>query len=185
MHPAGRGLVPVSSVLGHGGEASWAELKQVVELAGAFAAGLGRGLLLVFDDADRLSGGEAESLGQLARGLYRDGLPVALLMSGGYQLGERFARAGNFSATVWPTRLEWFDWAEAREAISVPATDRGVEFDADALDLICLAASGSPLELQRLGFAAWSAAKRRGLIGVTDAEEALGLVACTPVARAS
>jgi len=184
-HPAGRGLVPIPQVLCPGGEASWSELKQVLELAGRFADGLRRGLLLVFDDADRLGGGEAESLGHLARGLCRAGLPVALLLSGSLQLGERFTRVGNFSATVWPARLDRFDDAEAREALLVPATDRGVDFDEEALELICLAAGGSPLEVQRLGFAAWSAARQTGVVGVADVEDALGLVGGGVVARAS
>ena len=76
--------------------------------------------------------------------------------------GERFARAGNFSGCIWPTSLGRLDDGEAREALVVPAADRGVEFHADALELLCLASGGSPLEIQRLGFAAWSAAGRSG-----------------------
>jgi hypothetical protein len=144
---------------------------------------MARGLLLVFDDADRLGGGEVESLGHLARGLCRDGLPVALLLSGGPQLAERFARVGNFCATVWPSELGPFDEAEVREALVVPAAGRGVDFDEEALELACLAAKGSPLEVQRLGFAAWSAAAD-GLVTVADMEHALG-VARAEVATAA
>ena len=64
------------------GEASWATLRQFLTVAGQFARAISRGLLIMFDDADRLGGGEVESLGHLARSLSRGGLPVALLLSG-------------------------------------------------------------------------------------------------------
>jgi hypothetical protein len=86
---------------------------------------------------------------------------------------------------VWPTSLEWFDDGEAREALIVPAAERGVDFDEEALELLCDAALGSPLEVQRLGFAAWSAASGSELISLADAREALGLVAPQVADRAS
>jgi hypothetical protein len=183
-HPSAAGLAPVEP-LGPGTEPSWAMLKQLLKLAGFFARSLSRGLLVVFDDADRLGGGEVESLGHLARALSRDGLPVALVLSGGPQLGERFARVRNFTGSVWPTNLGPLDDGEAREALVVPASDRGVEFDDEALELLCLAAGGSPLELQRLGFAAWSAASGPERVTVADAYEALGTLAPEVAARAS
>jgi hypothetical protein len=164
---------------------SWAFLKRLLESAGHLARANSRGLLVVFDETDRLSGGELESLGYLARSLSRDGLPVALLFGGGPQLGERFARVGNFSGCIWPTNLGCLDDGEAREALVVPAADRGVEFHSDALELLCLAAGGSPFEIQRLGFAAWSAAGGAELVALTDARAALSLVIEAAEARAS
>ena len=188
--PAGAHLHPSNPLAepqfpGVDGEISWATLKQFCRLAGLFARSLSRGVLLVFDNAERLGGGEVESLGHLARALSRDGLPVALLLSGGPQLAERFARAGNFTGCVWPTSLEWFDDGEAREALIVPAAERGVDFDEEALELLCDAALGSPLEVQRLGFAALAAASGSELISLADAREALGLVAPQVADRAS
>jgi hypothetical protein len=184
QHPSAqawpRAAVPHS--LPPSSEASWECLTRVMSLAGHSAQAISRGLLVMFDDADRLAGGEVESLGHLARGLASQGLPVAVLLSGGRELAQRFARARNFSGTVWPTMLASMDDAEAREALVVPATDRGVDFEHEAIELLSLAAGGSPLELQRLGFAAWSAAKVPGTIARSDAEDALGLV-CPPVQR--
>jgi hypothetical protein len=180
---AGQSLAPTPPSLGPGTERSWSALRQLLQLAGRYAQKRSCGLLLIFDDVDLLGAGEAECLGYLARALSSDGLPVALLLSGGQALGECFARVGNFSGAVWPTRLDWFDQPEAREALLVPATDRGVDFRPDALELACRAAGGSPLELQRLGFAAWSAAYGGELVTVTDVEEALGLVGPGAVAR--
>jgi hypothetical protein len=154
-------------------------------VAGRFAAKRGRGLLLVFDDADVLGGGEVESLGHLARALARDDLPVALLMSGGPFLAARFARVGHFSGAVWPTYLERFDDAEVREALVVPAADRDVDFEDEALELLCVAAAGSPLEVQRLGFAAWSAAPGGRTVPVTAVEEVIGMARPELAARAS
>ena len=176
-HPAGRGLAPVPQLrrlLPSGREPSWAELREFFALAGSFAQRMSRGLMVVLDDADRLGGAEVECAGHLARGLARDGVPVAFLLTGGPELGRRFARNGNF------------DEAEAREALVVPAADRGVEFEESALELLCLAAAGRPLELQRLGLAAWSApARLPGRVGLAAAEQALELVAPPPMAWAS
>jgi hypothetical protein len=86
---------------------------------------------------------------------------------------------------LWPARLGRFDEAEAREALVVPAADRGVSFDDAGLELACLAAGGSPLELQRLGFAAWSAAGRPGVVDIRDVEAAVRLVNRQDQAKAS
>lgn len=137
------------------GASSWSALKSLLYAAGQLARCSSRGLLIMFDDADRLGGGELDSLGYLARSLSRDGLPVALMFSGGPELGQRFARAGHYAGSVWPSALDGLDDSDAREALVVPALDRGVEFEEEALSLLCEAAVGSPLELQRLGFAAW------------------------------
>jgi hypothetical protein len=187
-HPAGRGVTPVQQLhrlLPAGREASWADLREFFTLAGSFAQRISRGLLLVLDDADRLGGADVECAGHLARSLSRDGLPVALLLTGGPQLGQRFARMGHFSGSIWPTRLGPFDVSEAREALVVPAADRGVEFDEEALELLCRAGCGLPMQVQRLGLAAWSApARRSGKVSLADAERALELVAPETVARA-
>jgi hypothetical protein len=174
-HPAGRALAPAPPFLAPGAEATWTELQRLLQLAGRFAQQQGRGLLLVFDDADLLTGGEVEGVGHLARTLSNSGLPVALLLSGGQPLGARFARVGNFSGAVWPTPIEFLDDNEAREALVVPALDRGVEFEDEALKQLCLAAGGSPLDVQRLGFAAWSTAPEGRVICVDDVEDALAI----------
>ena len=98
---------------------------------------------------------------------------------------ERFTRLDNFFGCIWPTSLGWFDESEAREALVVPAADRGVEFQEEALELICLAADGSPLEIQRLGFAAWAAATGPDVVTVADAHAALRQLAPEAPARAS
>jgi hypothetical protein len=182
---AGGGFPAIDGLELVDGEASWATLRQFLTVAGQFARAISRGLLIMFDDADRLGGGEVESLGHLARSLSRDGLPVALLLSGGPNLMERFARLGNFLGCVWPSSLGWFDDSEAREALVVPAADRGVEFHEEALELLCVTADGSPLEIQRLGFAAWAAAPDPELVTIADVHAALAHLRPEAEARAS
>jgi hypothetical protein len=184
-HAAGVGLVPAPHFLVPEAEATWSTLKELLELGGRFASRLSRGLLVMFDDADLLGGGEVESLGHLARSLLRDGLPIALMLSGGQQLAERFHRMGNFSGSVWPTGVDRFDDIEAREALVVPANDRGVDFEDKALELLCAAAGGSPFELQRLGFAAWSAAREGNLITALDVARSIRREAPELAAKAS
>ena len=158
-----------------GSWSSWAQLKTVLEACGRAGSTLGRGLLVALDDVDLLSAGEAESFGYLGRRLAFEGLSVALLMSGSPSLARRFRRSGNFSGTLWATTLAPFDVGESREAIVVPASERGVEFEDRALELVCQVAGGSPLEVQRIGFVSWAAAGGREIVGPAEVEAAIGL----------
>jgi hypothetical protein len=174
-YPAGRTRFgPVPCWLSPGEEASWTSVRHFVKLAGMFARSIARGFVLIFDDADRLPTGELETLGYLARNLLRAELPVAFVFSGCPELQATFSRSGNLSARPWHTPLPMFGDDESREALVVPAAERGVEFEHEALDLLCAASGGSPLEVQRLGFAAWSAARGARVITLAAAEEAAG-----------
>ena len=184
-HPALANLALASGEVERSTEPTWCGLKNFLRLAGLFARSLSRGLVVMFDDADRLGGGEVEALGHLAKSLSRDGVPVALALSGSPLLGARFAHAGNFSRRVWASSLSRFDDDEAREALLIPAADRGVEIEEGALALLCARAAGSPLEVQRLGFAAWSTRDRAEVITLADVEEALGATSSPLAARAS
>jgi hypothetical protein len=186
-HPAGTGLLTQEALRGalRAGEAtSWASLRDFFLLLGQWARSAGQGVVLVVDDADRLPPGDAEGVGHLARCLSAQQAPVALLMTGGPSLDQRFARAGYFSGAVWPSELGCFDDAESREALVVPALDRGTQFEDSALGLLVGPGQGLPLQVQRLGLAAWSAARGRGLITRADAELALAQVAPAAIAGA-
>lgn len=172
-------------------DAPWRLLRRALEVYGQLAAGRGEGLLVALDDIDLLSAAEAESLGYLAQVLAREHLPVVLLMSASPWLAGRFRNAGNFSCTVWHTELAPFEPSESREAIVVPAAERGVVFEEGALELACRAAAGSPLEVQRIGFASWAAARGRRRVGIAEVRAALAapalaeLVAASPSSRTS
>jgi hypothetical protein len=176
-------LVPLPSGTAIGADRPWAALRSALWRAGEHALSVGRGVLVAFDDAEFLSDGEAELLGHLARSLSRERLPVAFVLSGGEDLALRYARSAHFSGAIWPIELGHFDGAEAREALVVPAADRGVDFDGEALDLLCSASGGSPLQVQRLGFASWTAARKTRAISTQDAQQAVALV--RPLAAAS
>ncbi|HTV11477.1 MAG TPA: hypothetical protein VME20_06405 [Acidimicrobiales bacterium] len=154
----------------------WSFLKLALEEAGRRAAEQRRGVLVVLDDVDVLVEGVPAALGHLAYSMSSAGLPVAFLMSAGLPLAERFARAGNFAGSLWQARLQHFDHHCSREALVVPAADRDVGFDEEALELACAAARGSPLEVQRLGFAAWPAASGRNTVVASDVKAAIGLL---------
>lgn len=171
-HPAGRGVVAVPRGVDGLAEASWAELRTVMHLAGRFASSIDRGLLVVVDDIDALVPGEAEAFGWLSRSVAGECLPVSLLLSCRPPLAERVARSGNFGATLWVSRLGPMGFDDVAEALSVPAAERGVVFAPEALELAHRSSGGLPVEVQRLGFGAWSAAAGPHLITVEDVASA-------------
>jgi hypothetical protein len=184
-HPSSGGVAWPGPRAGVPGCQSWAALYQLARAAGRVAADAGSGLLVVVDDAERLLAGELEALGHLARALSAEGSPVAFLLAGPPVLERRCSRASHFGACLWPTRLGLLQPAEAREALVVPAAERGVDIGAEAVQLICAAAGGSPLDLQRLAFASWSVAIGPGAITRADAEKALALTCAPRAQRAS
>lgn len=174
-HPSSWAAGPTATVAGAAACPSWATLYQLARAAGRVASDRGAGLLVVVDDAERLLAGELEAIGHLARALSAEGSALAFLLAGTPVLERRCSRASYFGACVWPTRLAPLQPAEAREALVVPATERGVHIGAQAVQLLCEAADGSPLGLQQLAFAAWSVAAGPGLVTGADAERALAL----------
>ena len=173
-HPAGRGVVAVPGAVEGLAEASWAELRMALHLAGRFASSIGRGLLVVADDIDALIPGEAEAFGWLSRSLAGEGLPVSLLLSCKPPLAEHVARSGNYGATLWVSRLGPMGFDDVAEALAVPAAERGVVFAPEALELAHRSSCGEPLEVQRLGFGAWSTAAGPHLITVEDVASTAG-----------
>jgi hypothetical protein len=159
----------------------------LLRAAGDRLGGEGTGLLVVLDDADALPLAQVDLVGHLARHLGTEGHAVAFLMSGGHGLAARMARSARSSGgpgPLWLTRLLPLDDAEAAEAVVVPAVERGVDVDEDALALLCRAAGGAPLELQRLAFGAWSLSEARARVGLAGAERAVSLACAPPQRRA-
>jgi len=127
---------------------------------------------------------QVELIGHLGRHLAAEGWPVAFLLSGGPRLAGRVARSAGGAGGLWLTRLSPLDPAEAAEALVVPAAERGVDVDPEAVDLLCRAAGGSPLELQRLAFGAWSLSPGPGGVDLAGAERAVALACAPPQRRA-
>jgi len=158
--------------LGSPAEAPWAAFGRLMRVVGRVCQGRGEGVLLTLDDADRLGAGDLEALVHLCRTLSAEQLPVAFLLAGGGDLAGRAVRAQGLAGTIWLTHLPSFDDAESREAVVVPAADRGVDLEEAAVGLLCDAAAGSPLDLQRLAFGAWSRADGP-VVRLADVEAAL------------
>jgi|SRR5579875_175161 len=156
-----------------GDGSAWSQLHDLLRQSARLRPSVAQGVLVALDDADLLGAGEVQSLGYLAQNLAREALPVAIWMSVRPWLARRFEHGGDLLSTLWPTLLGPLEGSEAREAIVVPAAERGVEFEAKALTLACAAAGGSPLEVQRVGFASWAAAGGRRRVRVADIKAAL------------
>lgn len=162
---------------------TWGTLRCLLDLLSQLCLAPGPGgVLVTVDDADRLSTSELTALGHLVRYVRAERCPVAFLLAARAELARRAARAGYYGGALWPTRLAPLGPEEASEALVVPAVERGVEVDDDAVDLACRASGGWPLELQKLGFAAWPLAGRDRAITGARMEAALAW-ACAPTAQ--
>lgn len=185
LHSARRRWPPAA--LGPCREAAqgWEDLYGTLHLAGEFAAARGRGVLVMLDDVDLMTGVEAEAMGYLARSLTRELLPVSLVMTGGQGLADRYERCTNFAGALWASRLAPFDHSEAREAIVVPAAERGVDIEEEAVDFLCSQSAGLPVEVQSAAFGAWSAARGGPVITLRHAQDAIARSASQVATRAS
>lgn len=169
---------------------SWESTVGTLRAVGQLCLQEALGLVVTLDDADRAAPAELQSMGFLAAALSAEGLPVALLVAGNRRAAQVAAGQGTpvwawAGEPFWPSQLNPLGQAEATEAVVVPALDRGVDFDQAGARLLGRAAAGSPLELQRLAFSAWSLARRPGRVALADAEAAVDLAALTDVPQAS
>jgi hypothetical protein len=146
------------------------DLQALLETAGA-AAHKGRTALAMFiDELQYVPEDQLASLITALHGTAQQGLPVVLIGAGLPQLRGRMGRAKSYAERM-------FDFPEigplapsaARLALSKPAQDEGVRFNADALDRLVETTQGYPYFLQEWGKHVWNVAPRTP-ITVRDVE---------------
>jgi hypothetical protein len=144
-----------------------AGLLALLESAGDRARRAGRGIILLVDDLQALAGPDLECLLAVLAGLGRGRSPVAFVGTSDGEAARRLA-AHPGADRLWRSTLGPLDPSESREAVVVPAAERGVSIDEEAVSILIEAAGGSPLSLQRLAYGAWMAAGGAGRITSRD-----------------
>ncbi|GAA1971250.1 ATP-binding protein [Nocardioides panacihumi] len=89
----------------------------------------------------------------------RDGLPVGVIGAGLPQTKALLTRAATFGERSHEIVLAEFGPADAARLLEAPATNLGVSWAPDALDVVVDTARGYPQSLQILGAATWDAAR--------------------------
>jgi hypothetical protein len=125
--------------------------------AGKAAEDRGRGILLAIDEVQYLTEAELAALITAIHRTVQLQLPVILVGAGLPQLPGLAGEAKSYAERL-------FDFPEigplsddhAREVLSVPAEEEGVEFTASALDLILTYTRGYPYFLQEWGYYVWN-----------------------------
>ncbi len=136
------------------------DLQALLEAVGAAAQQAGTALVLFVDELQYV---EEEQLAALITALHRCAqrrMPVVLVGAGLPQLRGQMGRAKSYAERL-------FDFPEigplseeaARLAITKPASDQGVQIDADALERIIQQTRRYPYFLQEWGKHAWDVAK--------------------------
>lgn len=121
-------------------------------------------VLLAVDEAHMLPVGFGRSVLHTAQTCISYGYPVMCVFAGTPGLRENFrAMHASFWERSKRIRIGRLDTdAAVCEALAVPATNSGLSFDDDALDLLMGEAQRYPFFIQMLGSASWATAYVRG-----------------------
>jgi hypothetical protein len=135
------------------------DLTDLLVAVGEAARSKSTGVLLAIDEVQYLS---AEEFGALITAIHRTtqlDLPVVLVGAGLPQLPGLAGMAKSYAERLFdfPVMSD-LQPEDAREALSIPASDKGVTFEDEALDLLVEEAGGYPYFLQEWGSHVWNQA---------------------------
>lgn len=136
------------------------DLQALLETAGAAAQNGGTALALFIDELQYV---DEDQLAALITALHRtaqQSLPVVLLGAGLPQLRGRTGRAKSYAERLFDfPEVGPLDPTAAKQAISKPTRDKGVDVTPQALDRIVKETRGYPYFVQEWGKHAWDVAK--------------------------
>jgi hypothetical protein len=132
------------------------DLTELLLALGEVAKENDRGVAFLFDELQFAS---VEPLGALVTALHKvaqRNLPVTAVAAGLPQTRGVLAEAASYSERMFETRsVERLGEADAREALTAPAAEEGVAFEAGALDEAVAFTEGYPFFLQVFGDHLW------------------------------
>ena len=151
------------------------DLAALFEVLGETARELGVGVLVLIDE---LQEARAEELAALNTAVHQVGqanvaLPVIVVGAGLPSLPAQLAEATSYAERLYEYRpIGLLDDDAARQALTVPSTERGVEWDDDGLLTAIRSAGGYPYFIQAIGKHVWDNA-RSSPIQLEDVEVGL------------
>jgi len=151
------------------------DLAALFEALGETARDLGIGVLILVDELQEASDEELRAINTAVHHLGQADLPLPLMFVGAGlpSLPAQLAEATSYAERLYDYRPVGLLSARAsEEALTIPARDRHVEWDAAALETALGAARGYPYFLQSIGKHVWDNA-RRSPIQTEDVEVGL------------
>ncbi len=136
----------------------------------------GVGVVFLMDEIQYLEQGELEALISALHRCARRSLPLTLVGAGLPQIPRLAGEARSYSERLFRfPRIGALPPDAARDALALPARDKCVEFDDDALDYIVEYTEGYPYFLQEYGKVAWDEAPQTP-VALADVEAVRPLV---------
>jgi hypothetical protein len=135
------------------------DLQTLLETVGEAAQNGGTAAVLFIDELQYVAENELAALITALHRAAQRRLPLVLVGAGLPQLPGRMGRAKSYAERLFDfPEVGPLTPAAAKLAIAKPATDRGVQVDEDALDLIVQETRGYPYFIQEWGKHAWDTA---------------------------
>lgn len=151
------------------------DVAALFETLGETARDLGVGVLILIDELQEASGEELAAVNTAVHqvGQASVALPVVLVGAGLPSLPAQLAEATSYAERLYDYRtIGLLDEEAARQALTVPATERGVEWDDEGLVAATTSAGGYPYFIQAIGKHVWDNA-RSSPIGLDDVQVGL------------
>lgn len=135
------------------------DLTDVLLAVGQAAAERKRGIVLLFDEVQFLSKQQLEAVIEALHKMVQRKLPITLVGAGLPQIAELAGDAKSYAERLFKfPAIGVLSADDAREALTRPALDEGVEYTPEALDEAVEITGGYPYFLQELGYAVWTVA---------------------------
>jgi hypothetical protein len=136
----------------------------------------GTGVAVFIDELQGLDKPAMASLAAAAHTAGQRNVPFIIVGAGLPNLPGKLAEAKSYAERLFDYRpLGRLEATTAGEALAVPASDSGVEWDPVALDDVIAAADGYPYFLQEFGAASWNTAAGPAQITALDATNGIRL----------
>lgn len=150
------------------------DLTALLSAVGAAAAEQKTAVVLFVDELQYVPEAQLASLISALHATSQDGLPITMVAAGLPQLVGQTGRAKSYAERLFEfVRVDRLDETAAREALTVPARDEGVEFTDAAIAEVLRQTLGFPYFLQEWGKHSWNVALASP-IAETDAMRATG-----------
>lgn len=148
------------------------DLTDVLVAVGEMAQERERGVAILIDEVQFLSARQLEALIQGIHKTVQRRLPVTFVGAGLPQIAELAGDVKSYAERLFQfPKIDSLDDEDAREALTEPATNEGVAYDSDAVDLAVEITQGYPYFLQELGYQVWETAEQSPITRV-DVESA-------------